>query len=118
MTKTILVVDDDSDIQKVVKSVLKKEGYAIVTASTADECLKKSKEGKIDLILLDIMMPGTSVRSIVPKIKNTKIAYLTIVQTSDAEREYLLKQKNVVGFIQKPFELKQLIASVNKILAK
>ena len=118
MAKTILIVDDDSDIQKVVSSVLKKEGYVVMTASNGDECLKMAKENKIDLILLDIMMPGTSVRTIVPKIKSTKIAYLSIVQTSEAEREYLLKQKNVVGFIQKPFEIKELVTSVNKILAK
>src|SRR3989344_7014372 len=108
MAKTIMVVDDEPDIRETVKTVLEKNGYRVVTAVNGDDCLKKLPKQKVDLILMDIMMPGTPVGKVVEKIKNTKIAYLSVVRTSEAEKEDLLKSNNIVGFIQKPFDINDL----------
>ena len=116
MTKTIMVVDDEEDIRSSVKMILKKEGYSVVTAVSGDDCLKKLEKTKPDLILMDIMMPGTPTRDVVKKIRNVKISFLSVVRTSEAEKEELLGQKNIVDFIQKPFDIKTLIARVKKIL--
>ena len=116
--KLIMVVDDEDDIRNTVKSVLLKNGYEVVTATSADDCFKKIKSGeKPALILMDIMMPGTPVKDIVPKIKQ-KIAYLSVVRTSEAEREALMKSKNIVDFIQKPFDIKELVQRVKKLVGK
>ena len=98
------------------ESILEKEGYKVVTAINGDDCLKKLPKQKVDLILMDIMMPGTPVRDIIPKIKGTKIAYLSVVRTSEAEKEDLMKSKNIIGFIQKPFDINDLIKKVKKIM--
>lgn len=116
MVKTIMIVDDEPDNVTTVKTILEKEGYKVVTAVNADDCLKKLPKQKVDLILMDIMMPGTPVKEIIPKIKGTKIAYLSVVRTSDAEKEELLKSKNIVGFIQKPFDINELVKKVKKIV--
>ena len=113
--KTIMVVDDEPDIQATVKIVLEKEGYNVVTANSADDCLDKLKTVSPSLILMDIMMPGTPVRIAVPKIKE-KVAFLSVVRTSEAERENLLKSGNIVDFIQKPFDIKDLVKRVKKIV--
>ena len=115
--KIIMVVDDEPDNVTTVKTVLEKEGYEVITAINGDDALKKfnSARTKPDLILLDIMMPGTPVKDIVPKLK-TKIAYLSVVRTSEAEREDLMKSKNIVDFIQKPFDIKDLVKKVKEIL--
>ena len=115
MGKTIMVVDDEADIRETVKTVLEKEGYAVVTANTADGALKQEVTVKPDLILMDIMMPGTPVREIVPKLKS-KVAYLSVVRTSEAEKEDLMKAKNIVDFIQKPFDIAELVKRVKKIV--
>jgi len=116
VVKKIMVVDDEKDIRETVKTVLVKEGYEVVTAVSGDDALKKVEGGeKFDLILLDIMMPGTSVREIVPKLKS-KIAYLSVVRTSEAEKEDLMKSKNIVDFIQKPFDIKELVNKVKKLV--
>ena len=115
MKKTIMIVDDEPDVRSTVKVVLKKEGYNVIAAVNADDCLEKLPKQKVDLVLLDIMMPGTPVREIINQIKGTKIAYLTAVRTSEAEKEELLKSKNVVGFIQKPFDIDELIKKVKNI---
>ena len=114
MGKTIMVVDDEADIRETVKTVLEKEGYTVVTAISADDALKKEATAKPVLILMDIMMPGTPVREVVPKLKS-KVAYLSVVRTSEAEKEDLMKAKNIVDFIQKPFDIKTLISKVKKL---
>ena len=116
MVKTIMVVDDEEDIRSTVKTILEKEGYNVVTAVSGDDCLEKLTEQKVDLILMDIMMPGTPVGKIIPKIKNVKIAYLSVVRTSEAEKEDLMKSKNIVDFIQKPFDISELVKRVKKLI--
>lgn len=112
--KTIVVVDDETDIRESVEEVLKKNGYNVITAVNADDCLDKLKKTTPDLILLDIMMPGTPVRIAAPKMK-AKIAFLSVVRVSEAEKEDLLKSKNVVGFLEKPFDIDTLLKKVKKL---
>lgn len=114
--KTIMVVDDEPDIRNTVKTILEKQGYKVLTAVSGDDCLKQLKTANPDLILMDIMMPGTPVREIIPKLGNIKIAYLSVVRTSEAEKEELTKSKNIVDFIQKPFDVNELIKRVKKIV--
>jgi len=116
MKKAIMIVDDEPDNVSTVKTVLEKEGYKVVAATSGDDCLSKLARQKVDLVLMDIMMPGTPVRDVVQKIKETKIAYFSVVRVSDAEREELLSSKNVVDFIQKPYDINDLLARVKRIL--
>lgn len=116
MTKTIMIVDDEADIRKTVKTILEKAGYSVVIAVSADDALKKWKTKKADLILMDIMMPGTPVKEVVPQLKGARIAYLSVVRTSEAEKEELTKSKNIVDFIQKPFDVEDLLKRVKKLV--
>ncbi|MDP2666267.1 MAG: response regulator [Candidatus Diapherotrites archaeon] len=114
--KTILVVDDEPDVRDTVKTVLEKHGFKVVTAVDGDDALHRLKGVTPDLILLDIMMPGLPVRDLVSQVKGVKIAYLTVVRTTEAEKEQLFTNSNVVGFIQKPFDIGELIAQVNHLM--
>jgi len=116
MAKTIMVVDDEEDNRTTVRAILEKNGYAVITANNADECLEKLKKIKPDLILMDIMMPGTPVKEAIMMIKGTKIAYLSVVRVGEAEKEDLLKAPNIVGFIQKPFDVTDLLEKIKKLL--
>lgn len=115
MKKTILIVDDEEDNRVTIKKVLEKNGFSVATALNGDDCLQKLSKQKADLVLLDVMMPGLPVKEIINRIKDTKIAFITVVRTSEAERENLLNQKNVVGFIQKPFDINELVEKVRKM---
>ena len=114
--KAILVVDDDPDVVESVKRILKVNEYTVYTAEDGDECLKKVREVKPDLILLDIMMPGTPVSEIIKQIKDTKIAFMSVVRASDAEKRGLCSQENIVDFFQKPFDVSDLISRVEQLL--
>ena len=116
MSKIIMVVDDEPDRLELVKAILGKEEYIIITASSGEDCLKKLKTGKKpDLILMDIIMPGTPVKEVVSKIKGIKIAYFTSAGMSDEEKEKL-KTDNVVDFIEKSVDTKELVKRVKKII--
>jgi len=113
-----MVVDDEEDIRTTLKSVLQGNGFKVITAVNGDDCLvklKKTKRKKPDLILMDIMMPGTPVKEVVAQIKDIKIAYCSVVRMSEAEKEELLKSKNIVGFIQKPFNIEELVSKVKEL---
>ena len=117
MAKKIMIVDDEIDIRTPIQEVLERNGYKVITAVSADDCLKKVQAGeKPDLILMDIVMPGTPVRKIIPKLGKIKIAYLSVVKTSEAEKKDLMKSKNIVDIIEKPFELTELIKRVKKLV--
>ena len=118
MPKTILVVDDEPDIRDSVKTILEIKGYKVITAENGDDCLKKLKETKPDLILLDIMMPGTPVDNVIKQIKDIKIAFMSVVRISDARKRGLCSQENIVDFFQKPFNVSDLIDRVNLILSQ
>lgn len=118
MVKTVMVVDDEPDIRESVKTILEKNGYKVITAVNGDDCMEKFKKAKPDLILMDIMMPGTPVLEVINKIKDTKIAYLSVVRVSEAEKASLLKSKSIVGFIQKPFDVNELVEKVNELVGK
>jgi two-component system chemotaxis response regulator CheY len=117
MKKNIMIVDDEADIRSTIKTVLEKQGYGVITASSGDDCLKKLEGGdKPELILMDIMMPGTPVKEIIPKIQGTKILYFSSVKMSDEEKKDLEKVGNVVGFMQKPFDINDFIERIKSLI--
>lgn len=116
MQKTILIVDDEPDVRDSVKIILETKGYKVETAVDGDDCLKKLNKIKPDLILLDIMMPGTPVDEVIKKIKDIKIAFMSVVRISEARKRGLCKQENIVDFLQKPFNVSDLVDRVGLIL--
>ena len=116
MPKTVLIVDDEPDILDILKYILEKEGFKVKKAKNGEEAIERAYDEKPDLILLDIMMPGIPVRNVIKEIKDIKIAFLSVVRTSEAEKQNLLNQKNIVDFIQKPFDVEELIKRVEGII--
>lgn len=121
MPKKIMIVDDESDLRELVKVILKNEGYEVITANNGNDCLKKLKKLKPDLILVDMMMPHMSGRELCekirsdPKTKNLKMAFLTVARLSETGRDTLRKLR-VIDYIEKPFVNLDLVNRVKKIV--
>jgi len=115
----IMTVDNEPDTLTLVKTILEKKGHKVVTAQSGKECLKKIKEKKPDLVLLDIMMPDMSgwdvYQNIRKKDKKTKIAFLSVIEVSPERKKTLLKS-GVSDYITKPFLPDDLVRKVNSIL--
>ena len=114
--KTVLVVDDDEDIRESVGMILRINGYKVITAIDADDCLDKIQLESPDLILLDIMMPGRPVSDIIKQITDIKIVFMSIVRETDAKSKGLCDQSNIVDFLQKPFNLNDLVSKIEALL--
>ena len=119
--KIIMIVDDELPICKVVSDVLTQEDYEVVIASSGEEALEKLKKTKPNLILIDFFMPGMSGRELCEKIradsefKDLKVAFITAASFSQSgEKE--LKNMNVLDYIKKPFDNKDLVERVRKIV--
>jgi len=121
MKKKIMIVDDEEGLIELVKAILEEEGYEVITAMDGKECLEKLKKVKPDLILLDMMMPGMSGREVCekirknPKTKNLKIVFLTVARFSEMGKD-VLKKLNVLDYITKPFDNKDLVRRIKNIV--
>lgn len=121
MPKRIMVVDDEENLLELVKTLLEQEGFEVITASSGKECLEKLKKVKPDLILLDVMMPGMTGREVLekirenPKTKGLKVAFLTVVRYSEASKANMERLK-VADYITKPFDNKDLIRRVKRLV--
>jgi len=119
--KTVMIVDDEPLINKVVEDILEPEGYNVVVAISGQEALNKLKKVKTDLILIDFFMPGMSGRELCEKIrsdsklKNIKVAFLTAATFTESGIKEL-HNMDVLDYIQKPFEYKDLIQRVKKMI--
>ncbi|MBM6818049.1 response regulator transcription factor [Clostridium saudiense] len=115
----ILVVDDEKTIVDVIEVYLKKEGYTVFTASNGTEALKIFNDKKINLIILDLMLPDISGEEICKKIKN-QIDIPIIMLTAKVNEDDVLNgfKQGADDYVIKPFSVKQLIARVTAILRR
>ena len=108
--KTILVVEDDMDIHNLIKEVLEQENYNVIDAYSGTEALILLKNKRVDLILLDLMLPGLNGEEIVKEIKNIPIIVISAKISQEDKINVLLNGAN--DYIVKPFDKNELLARV------
>ena len=116
---TILVVDDESRIRKLLKDFLIKENYSILEATDGEDALKVYEENsnKIKLILLDVMMPKLDGWSVLRQIRQTsKVPVIMLTARSEEQDELFGFELGVDEYISKPFSPKILVARIKAIL--
>ncbi len=118
--KTILLIDDEIDLQQLVKIALKSRGYTIETANNGLEGLAKLKTLKPDLIILDLNMPKMGGLEFYQKIcdQNNQPKYPVFILSARANMTQLFKEFNIDGFMTKPFEVDELLEEVDTIIRK
>ncbi len=119
--KKIMVVDNEPDIVDLTRTVLELGGYQVVTAYSGEECLRQLEKETVDLVLLDIMMPGMSgwdvFNRINKKSKQVKVAFMSVLEISDKRKQVLLDE-GLADYIMKPFDKETLLNRVDKILTE
>jgi len=115
----ILVVDDDKEIVKAIEIYLGKENYKIIKAYDGEQALEKIKENKIQLVILDIMMPkkdGIETLEEIRKDKNIPVIMLS-AKSEDIDKINGLNN-GADDYITKPFNPVELIARVNALIRR
>ncbi len=116
---TVLVVDDEERIVEFVESYLLKSGYTVLKAYNGSDALQLFEHNKIDLILLDLMLPDVSGEEVCKTIR--KVSRVPVIMlTAKAEEEQILKGLDIGAddYVTKPFSPRQLIARVGALLRR
>jgi len=118
----ILLVDDEESIRNIGQKQLENLGYKIILAADGKEAVKiyKEKKGKIDLILLDIIMPESGGKETYRELKkiNPDIKVIVMSGYSQDEKANEIMNDGALGFIQKPFKIHELSKIIYEILKK
>ena len=114
----ILIVDDEEVLRDVLDAVLRREGFDVVSASSGEEALSLLDGEEIDLVILDIMLPGISgidtLRSI--RISNPHLPVIIITAFSSIDGAIEAMKYGAYHYIPKPFKNDEVIITVNKAL--
>jgi PAS domain S-box-containing protein len=118
--EVILVIDDEPVICDLDRSMLEKLGYRVLTAGNATDGLRLFKEnmGEIQLVILDVIMPGGGGREMLEALKESKPDIRALLSSgynkSFVGEEFFSDER--IGFIQKPYSMQDLATSVRRIL--
>lgn len=113
MTKRILIVEDDNDINIMIQTALKREGYECVGAYSGTEALLRIEAEEYSLVILDLMLPGMAgqeVLSLIRKSSDVPVIVLSARDELDTKVDLLTLGAN--DYMTKPFELPELIVRV------
>ena len=109
--KHILIVDDDIHISNMLFEVLTKQEYKVSRAYSGTEALLFLSMEKLDLILLDLMLPGLSGEEVLEKIKY--IPTIIVSAKEDMDNKVNLLMGGAADYVTKPFDMNELLARIN-----
>ena len=118
---TILIVDDEFRMRKLVKDFLAQKGYSVLEAADGEEALQVFTENKnkIEMILLDVMMPKLDGWSVLRQIRqHSKVPIIMLTARGEEQDELFGFELGVDEYISKPFSPKILVARVEAILKR
>jgi CheY-like chemotaxis protein len=118
-TETILVVDDEPYIRNICESALQNKSYNVITASNAIEGLNIYEEEKIDLVILDINMPGMGGNQCLEKLLELDPKAKVIMSSGSFTDEQQLQKESLSGakkYISKPYNIQNLLSVIRYVL--
>ena len=120
MPETILLVDDETNVRRLVRRILQMSGYTVLEASGGTDALHicQQYEGQLHLLLTDVLMPGMNGQSLAEQVTDlrpcTRVLYMS--GYADSTLITLSERKTEIAFIRKPFTPDALARKVRAIL--
>ena len=121
MPKRILIVDDEPELRRAIQLILSLDGYDTLTARDGAECLQVLAEQPVDLLVLDLMMPGVDGWEVLRQLKSqgkTDVIPVMLLTAKDQPIDKLLGLKvfGVRDYVTKPFDKNYLLERVAQAL--
>lgn len=119
--KTILVVDDEPDVRKLVGAMVTRHGYDVLTADTGDHAIAvfKKHKGPIDLLLTDVVAPGMSGPMLADKLTEMqpelKVLFMSGYDQTQVVQKYVVEKGHAL--LHKPFTIDELGRKVEEVLS-
>jgi two-component system KDP operon response regulator KdpE len=115
----ILVVDDEPQIRRVLRSTLSSQGYVITDAKTGEEAVESVRKNKPDLVLLDVNMPGMGGIAACREIRQSSEAPIIMLTVRNAERDKVAAlDAGADDYVVKPFGIEELLARIRAALRR
>jgi two-component system response regulator AdeR len=119
--KTVLIVDDDSEVWDLLYYIVRKEGFRTEKASDGEEALDKARSMSPSLILLDLMLPRLSGFELLRELQDGVTADIPIILVSgrhmdQSTLDLLKSERNVKDFMEKPVKPQALTARLHALL--
>jgi DNA-binding NtrC family response regulator len=115
---TVLIVDDDSAVRDSLRRTLEYHHYKVLVAEDGPTCLQRLKESHVDLVLLDIKMPGVDGLTVLPAIRDAYPDVVTVMISAHGSIDAAVEATRLgaVDFLQKPLDQEELLFRVQKAL--
>lgn len=119
MSRTIYVADDEQNIRELIKSFLQSNGFEVCVFENGDSLLKAFIQQPADMVILDVMMPGTDGLSLCSKIREKSNVPIIIVSARDSEIDRITGiTLGSDDYLTKPFSPMELVARVKAIFRR
>lgn len=116
---TVLTVDDDADLQVVMRHYLEAEGYQILSARSGAELLAKLESSAPDIILLDLILPDNDGLALLGQIRSKCSAAVIVVSGKDETADRIVGlEMGADDYLTKPFEMRELSARIKAVLRR
>ncbi len=110
--KLILVVEDEADVRDFVEAVLEAEGYRVVGASNGLDALEQITQQRPDAILLDMRLPTMDGWQFAKELRARQNSNIPIIVMTALQARQIAKEISAKGFLQKPFDITDLLNAV------
>jgi len=116
---TILLVDDEDSIQKLLTYPLEREGFTVVQARDGEEALRRFEEGHVDLVVLDVMLPKLDGLEVCKRLRTTSAVPIMMLTARDDELDKVLGlELGADDYITKPFSIREFRSRVRALLRR
>ena len=116
--RSVLVVDDDRAMSKLIKTNLEDEDTQVMEAANGFDCIRILREARVDLVLLDLRLPDFSGWGILSLLRLTEpLRHIPVIIVSVEPPDTALMEQFVPDdYVQKPFDMRDLLVRVRKII--
>lgn len=115
---TILIVEDEADIRDVLEYVLQNAGYQVESAGRGDEALEIARRRSVDLVVLDIGLPGLSGLEVLPRLAGMEIPVLVLSSHDRDDQVVAGLEVGADDYVTKPFNHRELLLRIDKIIRR
>ena len=118
MKSTILLIDDDPGVRRMLLRLLTEEGYQVVPAGRAEEAFEQASRHPIDLVLLDLNLPAQDGWTIFEKLTTANPLLPVIVITARSNQVFPALASGVAALMEKPLDLPKLLGLIHDLLTE
>lgn len=119
MSGTIIIVEDNREINKMLSSYLKDKGYEVMNAYDGNIASSMLKKGGYDLVLMDLMLPGMSGKQLIKELRGySKVPVIVLSAKAMVETRIEMLKSGADDYVIKPFDLDEVVVRIEAVLRR